>query len=373
MSERMTSCRTPQDLERFEYLRHMQLYPAPHSRITAVGGVLPDRVVDNEELVALLDAPPALKRRLPELIERATGVRTRRMADRGTAPSDLALVAAREALDAAGLGADDIDTLIFASTDMDVLEPATANILQKKLGIERVNSFDVRNACNSILQAVNVANGLIAAGGACRVLIAGAEIGTHWASRTVADREDLRIKLGGLTLGDAGAALVVEPADGPNGILEINLLSLGEYWEMCHVPEDVDWRKNGRGIHGWFHLNIAELVALARPSTLQYFAEYVRYRQEAEGEDDPLGTLAKVIPHQISKVLIEELAAATVPGRQDLVSVSADEWGNIGSCSIPLTLRRAMKEDGLTFGCGRDVLLYGAASGYSLGHLRVRL
>jgi 3-oxoacyl-[acyl-carrier-protein] synthase III len=371
--EAMTDCRNPVDLGRFEYLRRMQVYSAPYSRITAIGGALPDRVVDNEELVGMLDAPAALKKRLPELIERVTGVRTRRMADRFAAPSDLALVAAREALDAAGLVADDIDTLIFASTDTDVIEPATANILQKKLGIERVNSFDVSNACNSILQAVSVANGLIAAGGARRVLIAGAEIGTYWASRTLADWEDLRVKLGGLTLGDAGAALVVEPTDGSSGILEINLLSLGGCWEMCHIPEDVNWRKNGRSIHGWFYLNIGELVDLARPSTIQYFGEYVRYRQEALGEDQPADTLAKVIPHQISKVLIDELAAATAPGRSNLVAVSADEWGNIGSCSIPLTLRRAMIDDGLAFGCGRDVLLYGAASGYSLGHLRVRL
>ena len=246
----------------------------------------------------MLDAPAALKKRLAELIERVTGVRTRRMADRSTAPSDLALVAAREALDAAGLGADDIDTLIFASTDTDVLEPATANILQQKLGIERVNAFDVRNACNGILQAINVANGLIAAGGARRVLIAGAEIGTYWACRSLVDSEDLRVKLGGLTLGDAGAAVVVEPADGPSGILEVNLLSLGGCWEMCHVPEDADWRKNGRGIHGWFYLNMAELVDSARPSTIQYFSEYVRYRREALGEDQPTGSLAQVIPHQ---------------------------------------------------------------------------
>ncbi|MBE3133849.1 MAG: ketoacyl-ACP synthase III, partial [Acidobacteria bacterium] len=294
-------CRQDLDLSRFGYLRQMQVYSAPHARITALGGALPDRVVDNEELVSMLDAPAELKKRLPDLIGRTTGIRTRRMADRSTAPSDLAVVAAREALDSAGLQPDDIDTLIFASTDTDVIEPATANILQKKLGIPRVNAFDVRNACNSILQAMNVANALVSAGGARRILIAGAEIGTFWASREVTDAEDLRLKIGGLTLGDAGAALVIEPSDGRSGMTEINLLSMGEHWEMCHIPEDTAWRHNGRGIHGWFYLNMAELVDLARPTTIDYFRDYFRYRHDVCGETHPPDSLAKFIPHQISK------------------------------------------------------------------------
>lgn len=360
-------------LNGFKLLHNMQVFEAPVSKIVAIGGVMPDRVVDNEELCQMIEAPPAIKKRLPDLIRRITGVETRRYAGNGTSPSDLAVSASEQALDIAGMDARDIDTLIFASTDMDTLEPATANIVQKKLEIETTNAFDVSNACNSFLQALNVANSMIATGAAHRVLIASGEMGSYVANRTIRDKADLRVKLGGLTLGDAGAAMVVDASDGRSGILEVNLLSMGDYWHLCHVPETTDWRQREGGIiHGWFYLDMPELAKLVRPTTVDYFDQYKAFRKQTFGEQRFMESIVKLIPHQISSVLIEEMVEA-IGADPEKVCISADVWGNVASTSIPLTLKRAIEQDDLVLGSGQEVLLFGAASGYSLGHLRLKL
>lgn len=314
-----------------------------------------------------------------------TLIRTRRYAEPGTSPSDLAAVAARDALARAGLATREVDTLIFAGTDIDMVEPATANILQKKLGLRIANSFDVSNACNSFLQAMNVANSLIATGAARRVLIAAGEVGSFWVNRTIESMEDLAVKIGGLTLGDAGAAVVMEPGEegaGPGngngscrapGLLEVNLLTMGEHWELCRGPERLGWRSPGDGrLHGWFYLDMPGLAKVARSASVEYFRSYARYREEIHGERHIQESLDQVIPHQISPRFIEEIVRSV---RADLrsVAVTADVYGNTASTAIPLALRTLMDRGTLAPGSGQEVMLYGAASGFGLGHIRLRL
>ena len=361
------------DLGDYPLLRNMQIVETPASRIVSIGSCLPERVVDNEELTRMVTAPRLLKRRLSDVITRITGVETRRFAEKGTSPSDLAVAACRQALERAAVGAADVDTLIFASTDTDTIEPATANIVQAKLGIATINAFDVSNACNSFIQAINVANSMIATGAAHRVLITTGEIGSYAANREISSKDDLRVKLGGLTLGDAGAAMVLDASDGRSGITEVNLLSMGEFWQLCHVPETTDWRQRENGsIHGWFYLDMPGLAKLVRPTTVDYFKQYGDLRRRFYGEDHFMNSLVRLIPHQISTVLIEEMITATASDPEK-ICISADVWGNTASASIPLTLQRAIEQDGLALGSGQEVLLYGAASGYSLGHLRLKL
>ena len=362
------------DLKDYEFLRYLQVFDKPISRIVSIGVALPERVVDNEEIAGMVEAPPFLKRHLATLIYRVTGNKTRRYAEPGTPPSELAVKAVNQALERAHLEIGSIDTLIFASTDMDTLEPATANIVQHKLGVPLLNSFDVTNACNSFLQAMNVANGLIASGGARRVLICSGEIGSYVCNRRVENMKDLDIKLGGLTLGDAGAAMILEPADGDSGLLEINLNSLGEYWELCHVPETTDWRQREGGIiHGWFYLKMSALAEVAREVTKKYFQEYRKFRQENFNEKDFFEHIDRVVPHQISRRFIEVIAKSISLKTMDRVVVTADIYGNTASTAIPLAMNLMMEQGLSVIGSGEEVLLYGAASGFGIGHLRVRM
>lgn len=357
----------------YKYFRGMQTYPRPVSRVAAIGVEIPVNFVSNEDIAEMVETTPALKKKLPKLIYRATKCKTRVYSAPGTSPSDLALAAARKAIDHAGITVDDIDTLIFASTDMDVLEPATANILQFKLGMKRVNAFDVTNACNSMLQAINIANSLIATGAAGKVLIASGEVGSYVCNRQLSDLRELSYKMGGLTLGDAGAAMILERSDSSSGFLEINLLSIGEHWDFCHVPELTDWRQRQNGsIHGWFYLDMPKLATVAKHETKNYFKEYNKFREETNGEHTFLNNLQFVIPHQISRKFIEDITDSFSFDLAKTV-ITADIFGNTASTSTVLAMQTLIDRDQIKIGSGQEILLYGAASGFGIGHIRLKL
>jgi 3-oxoacyl-[acyl-carrier-protein] synthase III len=135
----------------------------PRSRIAGIGHYVPERVVGS----AALEKELCLTDRLgvpAGFIERMTGVAERRWAPPGTATSDLAALAAERALAAADLDAGDLDCIVFAAVGQDLAEPATANILQERLGARRAHVFDVKNACNSWLNGIDLADSLIATG-----------------------------------------------------------------------------------------------------------------------------------------------------------------------------------------------------------------
>jgi 3-oxoacyl-[acyl-carrier-protein] synthase-3 len=267
-----------------------------------------------------------------------------------------------------------VDTLIFASTDMDILEPATANVVQEKLGIRLINSFDVTNACNSFLQAINLANSMIAAGGAERVLVCSGEIGSYVCNTKVEDLADLDIKLGGLTLGDGGAAMVIERSEGSCGITEINFKNAGEYWKLCHVPEMIDFRKRpGKLAYGWFYLKMSELAAVAREMTKAYFEEYKNYRRNELREEDFLETIEYFVPHQISRRFVQWIARDIAPKSLPKLAITAHIYGNTASTAIPLALDMLIQEGKTRIGSGHQLLFYGAASGFGIGHMRVVL
>jgi 3-oxoacyl-[acyl-carrier-protein] synthase III len=362
------------DQNGFQLLQGMQICQPPAARIAALGVHLPERVVDNKELAGLVTGPREILALLPSLIMRITGCMTRHYAPPGTSPSDLAVAAIQQLVARSGLPLASIDTLIFSSTDMDTLEPATANIVQEKLRIRLINSFDVTNACNSFLQAMNVANSLIATGAAERVLICSGEIGSYVCNRTVESLADLDIKLGGLTLGDAGAAMVLERSDGRSGLTEINLKNLGEHWELCHVPETTDWRNRPDGsIHGWFYLKMSKLAVVAREMTQAYFEEYKKYRKEVCGEEDFVQTVDHIVPHQISRRFVEWIARGVAPKCLPKLAITAHLYGNTASTAIPLALDMLIQHNRTQLGSGHQALFYGAASGFGIGHLRVVL
>lgn len=359
-------------LRSYTYFKHLQRYPEPAAKIVSVASEIPEKRVDNEALVEMIEAPPELKKMLPTLIYRTTKCQTRAYAEPDASPSDLAVAAANKAFERCGLAPNDIDTLIFSSTDTDMLEPATANIVQKKLGMEIVNSFDVTNACNSFLQAMNVANSMIMTGAARNVLICSGEIGSYVGNRQINSVDELDVKMGGLTLGDAGAAMILSASEGNNGLLEINLMNLGEHWEHCHVPEATDWRQSGGIIQGWFYLDMPKLAKVAKQHTEGYFREYMAMRLTLEHEPFFYNSIDRIIPHQISRKFIED-AVGKLDYALEKVPIVADQLGNTASTSIPLVLSKLIEEKTLHFGSGQEILLYGAASGFGIGHVRVRL
>jgi 3-oxoacyl-[acyl-carrier-protein] synthase-3 len=221
---------------------------------------LPERTRDVAEAERDLHRRnPKVAPRLP-MVSRLTGVRRVHVADDDQQASDLAVAASRKVLDRAGLGPRDVDLLIFASATQDMIEPATSHITAAKLGV-RAPVMDVKNACNSVLNGMEVAEALIGTGRYRRVLVACGEMPTRGVRWDVPDRRTYAMSAAGYTMSDAGAAVLVEatgsapgqvdgfeddlvaelaelvePAGPPSGILASVFAAESQHWDVGMLP-----------------------------------------------------------------------------------------------------------------------------------------
>jgi 3-oxoacyl-[acyl-carrier-protein] synthase-3 len=299
------------------------------------------------------------------LVQLLTGVTNRRHAEPGVTSSDLAAEAGRAALVGAGVDPLAIDLVIFASASHDVAEPATANILQDKLGCTAAAVFDVKNACNSFLNGLDVAHAFIQTGRARRVLVAAGEVLSPTINWTVRDKADFAVKLAAFTLGDGGGACVVEAADGSHergrGLLPAMFVSEGRHWELSTIL-------GGGTLHGfdperqYFECQSAELQSLAvgqLPGLLTKAVESVGWS---------LDDVDRIVPHQVSRSVIEQISdLLEIP--TSLSEVTLDQFGNTAAASIPIALSLAVEQERIRR--GDKVLLVGGAAGFSAGVIPV--
>ena len=199
--------------------------------ISSIAGYAPSRIICNAEIENRVNENQEL---LPAgCIERLFGVKQRRFAEKNEQVSDLAVAAANKIL--VNTGTASIDCLIFAAASSDLIEPATANIIQHKLNL-RCPAFDVKNACNSFATALHVANAFIVSGEYKKILIVTGEKLSDSIKYTLSDKEELGKRLAAYSLGDAGAAALIEPAVNGSGMFSQKFLTFGEYWNLCVIP-----------------------------------------------------------------------------------------------------------------------------------------
>ncbi|MGW1835870.1 3-oxoacyl-ACP synthase III family protein [Streptomyces sp. BBFR2] len=325
--------------------------PAPYSRISQVTVHLPETVETVEEIEERVRAnSPGI--RVPSgLLRRMYGMVERRVAPEGERPSDLAAHAVRKLMAEAGTAPDDIDLLIYSAVGIDTIEPANAHIVAAKTGLT-CPVFDVTNACNSVLNAVEVADALIRGGGYRRVLIASGEMCTRVTRWSFADTEEFRTGAASLTCGDAGAAVLVEASDTP-GITAGTALANSQGWTAATVfnPYQV--------LDEPAHLSIDSGRLLA---SFDGLPEGIMQWMKERG--DSLDDVDLICVHQPSVAFVGAFC--------DRVGISADRilptfphTGNIASATLPLQLVRA-QEQGL-LRPGSRVALFGIASGASMG------
>ncbi|MGD8323884.1 MAG: beta-ketoacyl-ACP synthase III, partial [Gammaproteobacteria bacterium] len=194
-----------------------------YSRISGTGRYLPERILTNAELEGMVDTTD-------EWIRTRTGIQQRHIAAEGEYTSDLAVHAARRAIEDAGLKPADIDLIIVGTTTPDLVFPNVACLVQNKLGIPPVPAFSVEAACSGFLYALGVADLFVRAGQAQRALVIGAET----MSRIVdwSDRETC------VLFGDGAGAVVLEASD-TAGILYSNLGADGSQWELLYAASGV--------------------------------------------------------------------------------------------------------------------------------------
>ncbi len=319
--------------------------PHPHSRITGTGSYLPPRRVSNDDLVARL-AERGHESSNEWIVER-TGIRARHFVDDGVNASDLAVQAARQALEAAGRRAEDIDLIIVATSTPDMVFPSAACIVQAKLGVSGCPAFDVQAVCSGFVYALTVADAMIRAGSASRALVIGAEVFSR-----LLDFDD---RTTCVLFGDGAGAVVLEGSDTP-GLLASELHADGRHVGILCVPGTVAGgqvlgdpllKMDGQAV---FKLAVGVLESAARAVLAK------AGRSEAD--------LDWLIPHQ-ANIRIMQGTAKKLKLPLDKLIVTVDEHGNTSAASIPLALDAAVR--GGRIKTGDTVMLEGVGGGFTWG------
>lgn len=324
------------------------------TRILGVGRAVPERVVTNDDLSHRMDTSD-------EWIQQRTGIRQRRHIAQNTGATDLGKLAAEEALRSAGVSAQDVDLLIFATLSPDIDWPSCACLLTHKLGMRNVPAFDVKNQCSGFIYSLASADAMIRAGRARRALVVGGEIHSTGLDLTTRGREV------GVIFGDGAGAVVLGPSDdGQRGILSTHLHADGKYAEKLWLeaaasrkkpritPEDLEG-DDPRG----FPRMAGKFVF---KHAVTRFPEVIKESLEANGLG--LADLDLLIPHQ-ANLRIMRGTARKLKLPLDKLIVTVDEHGNTSAASIPLALDHAVRSGRVAR--GDTLLLEGVGGGFTWG------
>ncbi|MBW8829342.1 MAG: ketoacyl-ACP synthase III [Burkholderiales bacterium] len=318
---------------------------ARYSRITGTGSFLPPNRLTNQDLADRL-AADGIETSDEWIVER-TGIRARHFAAADVAASDLALEAAKRALEAAKLEASSIDLIIVATSTPDMVFPSVACLVQQKLEVQGCPAFDVQAVCSGFVYALSVADSMIRTGSASKALVIGAEV----FSRIL----DFKDRTTCVLFGDGAGAVVLE-ASGKPGILASELHADGRHVGILCVPGSVSGGKvvgdpllkmDGQAV---FKLAVGVLEDVAR-SVLA----------KADRTDADIDWL---IPHQ-ANIRIMQSTAKKLKLPMGKVIVTVDEHGNTSAASIPLALDDAVRKGKIKQ--GDTVLLEGVGGGFTWG------
>jgi len=323
----------------------MTLSSQRYSRITGTGSYLPPRRVSNVEFAAEL-AAQGIETSDEWIVER-TGIRARHFAAPEVTSSDLALQAARHALEAAGRSAADVDLIIVATSTPDMVFPSTACLLQHKLGVAGCPAFDVQAVCSGFVYALSVADAMIKAGSAHCALVVGAEV----FSRIL----DFKDRTTCVLFGDGAGAVVLEASDQP-GILATELHADGSHSGVLCTPGTV----SGGQVLGdpLLKMDGQAVFKLA----VRVLDEVARAVLEKAGRKDT--DIDWLIPHQ-ANIRIMQGTAKKLKLPMDKLVVTVDEHGNTSAASIPLALDHAVRQGRIRR--GDTLMLEGVGGGFTWG------
>jgi 3-oxoacyl-[acyl-carrier-protein] synthase-3 len=322
-----------------------------YSRITGTGSYLPPRRLTNADLVAEL-ATQGVESSDDWIVER-TGIRARHFADADVASSDLALLAARQALQAAGVEAGDIDLIIVATSTPDMVFPSTACILQGKLGVKGGAAFDVQAVCSGFIYALTIADALIKSGTATKALVIGSEV----FSRIL----DFKDRTTCVLFGDGAGAVVLEASPEP-GILATDIHADGSHTKILCVPGHV----SGGSVLGDPMLRMdGQAVFKLAVGVLQESARAVLTKAGKTDAD-----IDWLIPHQ-ANIRIMQSTARKLKLPMDKVVVTVDQHGNTSAASIPLALDTAVRSGQVK--PGQTLLLEAVGGGFTWGAVLLKL
>ncbi|GEQ98105.1 3-oxoacyl-[acyl-carrier-protein] synthase 3 [Iodidimonas gelatinilytica] len=309
------------------------------SVLRGCGSYLPERIMSNEDMTEIVDTSD-------DWIVERTGIRQRHVAHADEKTSDLAINAAKRALEMAGIEGDDLDLIVVATATPDETFPATATTVQAALGMTKGFAFDLQAVCSGFVYALATADNFIKAGQVKRALVIGAETFTR-----ILDYED---RTTCVLFGDGAGAVVLEAAEGAGkasdqGILSSHLHSDGRFHDMLYV----DGGPSSTGTSGHVRMKGREVFRHA----VVNLAAVVDEALQAVGLES--SDIDWLVPHQANRRILDGTAKKLNLSTEKVV-VTVDRHANTSAASIPLALDEAVRDGRVKRG---DLLLLEAMGG----------
>ena len=321
-----------------------------HSSILGIGAYLPHQRVKTSEL---MDEVKPERFGVPtNFIEDRIGIIERRISESEVLPSDMAIQAGAVAIEDAGIHPEDIDCVIFCGIDGDWCEPATAHRVQAELNLFSAFCFDTSNACNGFMTGLLIADSLIKVGQIETALVVTGEKSSRVMFNIMrqlkicTDNMSFRNKLGALTLGDAGGAMVVGKSSNGNGFLSFSSISDGKLAEQCFYR----WSDKGEVDGQMMMRDICR-------DQMKYQTSLIgnTYEKLSWTPDD----VDRLICHQMGRKPLENAARVTGVSLQKATR-TYDYYGNVASASVPINFFLFPPV------CGAKLLILGMGSGLSV-------
>lgn len=315
-----------------------------YSKITGTGGYLPERIMPNSELEALVDTSD-------EWIRTRTGIKQRHIAREDETTCDMAYAAALNSIEAAGIDKNEIDLIIFATSTPDQIYPSTACFLQNRLGIKnQCAAFDIQAVCSGFVYALHIADKFIKTGAATCALVIGADCNSKildWSDRTTC-----------VLFGDGAGAAILKAAENP-GVYHSRIHADGSYAGMLQVP----W--------GVCHPNAEPYVRMRGGEVFKFAVivmEEIVY-DVLNAANMKMEDIDWLIPHQANQRIIAATAKKlNMPMSKVIMTVQ--DHGNTSAASIPLALDLGIRNGRIK--PGELLLLEAVGGGFTWGAVLLR-
>jgi len=319
-----------------------------YSRIAGTGHYVPEKVLTNHDLEKMVDTTD-------EWIRTRSGIEQRHIAADDQTTADLAIEAAKRAMEAAGITADDIDFIAVGTTTPDLVFPNVGTIIQQRLGIHGCAAFSVEAACSGFIYALSIADKFVKSGEAKNALVIGAETLsriTDWTDRGTC-----------VLFGDGAGAVVLQPSE-EQGIISTHLHADGQYKDLLFAPAGVSKRPTEE-LDKAFAINmLGNEVFKVAVKTLGAVVEETLAANDLDHDE-----LDWLVPHQANKRIIEA-TAKRLRMPMEKVILTVQKYGNTSAASVPMALDVAVRDGRIKR--GELLLLEAFGGGFTWGSALLR-
>jgi 3-oxoacyl-[acyl-carrier-protein] synthase-3 len=319
-----------------------------YARITGTGGYLPENVMTNHDIEKIVDTSD-------QWIRDRTGIEQRHIVAEGQTTVDLAEVASRKAIEAAGIEAKDIDLIIFATSTPDKIFPSSACILQARLDIHGSPAFDIQAVCTGFIYALAIAEKFIKTGTSKKALVVGAEVFSrilNWKDRSTC-----------VLFGDGAGAVILEASE-ETGILSTHIHADGQYENLLLVPHGIgDGYDKVKAGEAFVEMKGNEVFKMAVNTLGRIVDETLAANNMMKSDIDWL------VPHQ-ANIRIISATAKKLKMSMDQVVVTVNTHGNTSAASVPLALDVAVRDGRIK--PNELLLLEAFGGGFTWGAILVR-